>query len=165
MAAPLLTLVAAAATPVPQALAAPAAKVTVKPGTLVTAGLRCVDVAWSQITDGTDIRQWDCNDSDAQQFSISPNANGTLEIRTSFGKCVDVRKRNPDDGARIQQYTCNQTPAQWFTFRPVAGQQAVQIVTFADKCVTVAGYLGTNGEPLEQQPCDAGDPAQRFLLG
>ncbi|WP_170305193.1 RICIN domain-containing protein [Kitasatospora viridis] len=163
---PLLALAATVATPAPQALGEPAAPVSARPGTIVTAGVRCVDVAWSETTDGDDIRQWDCNDTDAQQFSIEPNPNGTMEIRTSFGKCVDVQKRSPEDGTRIQQYTCNHTPAQEFTFRPVAGQQSVQIVTFAGKCFTVAGNLASNGSPLAQEPCDEDeDLSQRFLIG
>ena len=81
---------------------------------ILTFANKCVDVAGGGTADGTLIRQWTCNGTVSQQFSIVPLGNGFSLIRTFASKCWDVRGANTADGIQIDEWTCNNTVAQNF---------------------------------------------------
>jgi uncharacterized protein YkwD len=99
--APIVAVMAAGVAAVPMAGAATGTPITgVKD--------RCADVAWSQKFDGAFLHLWNCNGSDAQNWTVEGDE-GQVK---AFGKCMDVPNGKPVDGAQIQLWTCNGSDAQ-----------------------------------------------------
>ncbi len=74
------------------------------------------DVQGAGISDCTNIQQWNCNGSAAQQWTINQNSDGTVTfISACNGKAMDVAGGNPDSGTNVWCYTPNGTNAQkWY---------------------------------------------------
>ncbi|MGH9887782.1 MAG: ricin-type beta-trefoil lectin domain protein, partial [bacterium] len=70
-----------------------------------------LDVVLGGTTNGTRVQLWDCNGSDAQQWSVrSP---GVL-VNLRSGRCLDDPDNRQRVGDPLQIWDCNTTSAQRF---------------------------------------------------
>ncbi|WP_446045580.1 glycoside hydrolase family 19 protein [Streptomyces olivaceus] len=105
---------------------------------------KCVDVADGNSASGTTVQLFDCNGTQAQQWT-NPG-DGTLR---AFGKCLDVRGGSTADAADVQLWDCNGGPAQQWVIT-----EARDIVNpAADKCLDVRAFNSANRTPLQIWPC------------
>ncbi|WP_427889987.1 ricin-type beta-trefoil lectin domain protein [Kribbella sp. GL6] len=113
---------------------------------------KCMDVAAAATADGTAVQLYDCNGTNAQQWTRS--SDGTLR---ALGKCLDVSGGSVADGARVQLWTCNGSGAQQWTY--TAGRDLVN--PQANKCLDVTGNNSANSTPLQLWTC-AGTANQKW---
>jgi beta-glucanase (GH16 family) len=114
-------------------------------GTAIT-GLagKCVDVAAANTADGTQVQLYDCNGTNAQQWTRP--GDGTIR---ALGKCLDVNAGSVADGTKVQLWTCNGTPAQQWVY--TSGRDLVN--PQANKCLDVTGNNSANATPLQTWTC------------
>lgn len=107
---------------------------------------KCIDVPNSNGVDGQRLQLWDCNGTNAQNWTFP--GDGTIR---AFGLCMDVAWGSTANGAAIQLATCSGNPAQQFVLTGAGDLVNPQ----ANKCVDVTGWGGT-GTPLSQWECTGG---------
>ncbi|MEU8271352.1 ricin-type beta-trefoil lectin domain protein [Sphaerisporangium sp. NPDC049002] len=107
---------------------------------------KCIDVPNSNGVDGQRLQLWDCNGTNAQNWTFP--GDGTIR---AFGLCMDVAWGSRDNGAVIQLARCSGNPAQQFVLSGAGDLVNPQ----ANKCVDVTGWGGT-GTPLQQWECNGG---------
>jgi streptogrisin C len=107
---------------------------------------RCIDVPNSNGVDGQRLQLWDCNNSNAQNWTFP--GDGTIR---AFGLCMDVAWGSTANGAAIQLAGCSGNPAQQFVLTGAGDLVNPQ----ANKCVDVTGWGGA-GTPLELWDCTGG---------
>src|SRR4051794_33336414 len=105
---------------------------------------KCVDVAAANSADGTPVQLYDCNGTNAQQWTRP--GDGTIR---ALGKCLDVNAGSVADGAKVQLWTCNRTGAQQWVYS--SGHDLVN--PQANKCLDVTGNNSANGTPLQIWTC------------
>jgi hypothetical protein len=71
-------------------------------GQIGAPGGTCVDVAGANSTSGTPVQLWDCNGSNAQNWTVA--SNGTLQ---ALGKCLDIVGNGTAAGTKVQLWDCN----------------------------------------------------------
>lgn len=108
---------------------------------------KCIDVPWSNFVDGQRLQLWDCNGTNAQNWTFP----GDGTIRTVNGLCMDVAWGSTANGAAIQIAYCSGNPAQQFVLSGAGDLVNPQ----ANKCVDVTDWGGT-GTPLQQWECHGG---------
>ncbi len=116
-------------------------------GQITGLGGKCVDVAAANSADGTQVQLYDCNGTNAQQWTRP--GDGTIR---ALGKCLDVNAGSVADGARVQLWTCNGTGAQQWVYsgaRDLVNPQA-------NKCLDATGNSSANGTPLQLWTCSGG---------
>ncbi|MFI6647678.1 ricin-type beta-trefoil lectin domain protein [Streptomyces sp. NPDC050529] len=116
---------------------------------------RCVDVAAASSANGTPVQLYDCNGSNAQQWSV--NADGTIR---ALGKCLDVASGGTADGTAVQLWDCNGSAAQRWA---VSGARDI-VNPQADKCLDVVGNSSANGARLQIWTC-TGAANQKWTVG
>lgn len=81
---------------------------------------KSLDVAWGKQVNGTNVRTYDSNGTDAQQWIIKQNTNGTYNI---ISRCndlyVDVEGASTNSGTNIRTFEANGTISQQFIFKKV----------------------------------------------
>jgi streptogrisin C len=107
---------------------------------------KCVDVPNANGADGQRLQLWDCNGTNAQNWTFP--GDGTIR---AFGLCMDVAWGSTANGAAIQLANCSGNPAQQFVLSGAGDLVNPQ----ANKCVDVTGWGGT-GTPLELWDCTGG---------
>ncbi|TWD74883.1 ricin-type beta-trefoil lectin protein [Kribbella amoyensis] len=125
-------------------VAPPAAQAVEATGTITGLAGKCVDVAAANSADGTAVQLYDCNGSNAQNWTRS--SDGTVK---ALGKCLDVSGGSVANGAKVQLWTCNGSAAQQWTY--TSGRDLVN--PQADKCLDVTGNRSTNATPLQLWSC------------
>lgn len=120
---------------------------------------RCLDVAGRSTSNGANIQLWDCHDSQNQQFTFEPAADGHYLIRSvSSGKCLDVWGWSTEQGANIAQYDCHGGQNQQFAVNDVASGGVVRIVSRLSGQALDGWAWGTeNGTNIAQWPVTGGD--------
>jgi chitosanase len=113
-------------------------------GPIVGLAGKCVDVAAANSANGTAVQLYDCNGTNAQQWSVG---NTDQSIR-ALGKCLDVTAASTANGAKIQLYDCNNTGAQKWS---VSGRTLVN--TGSGKCLDVPAGNTANGTRLQIWDC------------
>ena len=129
---------------------------------ILTFANKCVDVAGGGTADGTLIRQWTCNGTVSQQFSIVSIGSGLVNIKTFANKCADVAGGQTGDGTLIREWTCNGTVSQQFSIVPL-GNGFSLIKTFASKCWDVRGANTADGIQIDEWTCN-NTVAQNFVV-
>lgn len=109
---------------------------------------KCIDVPSSNFVDGQRLQLWDCNGTNAQNWTFP--GDGTIRTVVN-GLCMDVAWGSRDNGAAIQIVHCNGNPAQQFVLSGAGDLVNPQ----SNKCVDVTGWGGT-GTPLQQWECHGG---------
>ena len=121
-------------------------------GTTITGvGGKCVDIAAASTANGTAVQLYDCNGTDAQNWTVQPD--GSIQ---ALGKCMDIAAAGTADGTRIQLYDCNGTAAQKWT---ATGGTLVN--PSSGKCLTAAG--SANSTQLQLGTC-TGVAGQKWAL-
>jgi hypothetical protein len=122
-------------------------------GQIVGYGGKCADVAGASSANGTAVQLYDCNGTNAQQWTRG--ADGTLR---ALGKCMDVTSGGTADGTKVQLYDCNGTNAQQWTR---TGQTLVN--AGSGKCLDATGPSSANGTGLQIWSC-VGSANQNWTL-
>jgi chitinase len=113
-------------------------------GQITGYGGKCVDVAGASSANGTAVQLYDCNGTNAQQWTVS--ADGTLR---ALGKCMDVTAAGTANGTQVQLYDCNGTGAQQWQH-----QSNGELVNPASgKCLDATGPSSANGTRLQIWTC------------
>ncbi|WP_435172819.1 ricin-type beta-trefoil lectin domain protein [Actinacidiphila sp. bgisy145] len=113
-------------------------------GAITGYGGKCVDVAAASSANGAAVQLYDCNGTNAQQWTVG--SDGTLR---ALGKCMDVTSAGTADGTQIQLYDCNGTGAQVWQ-----AQSNGELVNSASgKCLDATGPSSANGTRLQIWTC------------
>ncbi len=71
-------------------------------GAIHAPGSKCVDVQYSNSADGTPVQMYDCNGTNAQNWTVA--SNGTLQ---ALGKCLDIIGDGTAPGTKVELWDCN----------------------------------------------------------
>lgn len=130
---------------------------------------KCADAAGHGTADGTPIQLWDCPAPGRnQQWTFTSTSGGFYTIGgvEAADKVWDIAggPGATQDGASLQLWSSSGGSNQ--QFKPVRiGDGNYQFIALnSGKCVGVTGGSTANGARLEQQTCDAANPAQSFRL-
>ena len=115
---------------------------------------KCVDINAASSANGTAVQLYDCNSSNAQQWTIG--ADGTIR---GLGKCLDVNAAGTANGSLVQIYDCNGTGAQSWS----AQSNGTLVNAGSGKCLDASGNASANGTRLQIWDCFAG-ANQRWTL-
>jgi hypothetical protein len=115
---------------------------------------KCLDVDNSGTADGTKIQLWTCNQTAAQQWTVS--GDGTVR---ALGKCLDIDNAGTADGTKVQLYGCNGSAAQ--TWQPQADGTVRN--PQSGKCLDASGGAWNDGTPIHLWACHTG-PNQKWAL-
>ncbi|MGW5354302.1 ricin-type beta-trefoil lectin domain protein [Streptomyces sp. NPDC004031] len=113
-------------------------------GQITGFGGKCVDVAGASSTNGAAVQLYDCNGTNAQQWTVG--SGGTLK---ALGKCMDVKSAGTADGTQVQLYDCNGTAAQ--SWQKQSNGELVN--TGSGKCLDATGQSSANGTRLQIWTC------------
>ncbi|MFI0723254.1 ricin-type beta-trefoil lectin domain protein [Streptomyces sp. NPDC021224] len=113
-------------------------------GQITGYGGKCVDVAGASSTNGAAVQLYDCNGTNAQQWTVG--SGGTLK---ALGKCMDVKSAGTADGTQVQLYDCNGTAAQ--SWQKQSNGELVN--TGSGKCLDATGPSSANGTRLQIWTC------------
>ncbi|MBE1576406.1 ricin-type beta-trefoil lectin domain protein [Amycolatopsis roodepoortensis] len=116
----------------------------VRTGAITGLGGKCVDVAGANSANGTAVQLYDCNGSNAQQWSFQ--ADGTVR---ALGKCLDVTGMSTADGAPLQLWDCAGGPNQ----RWAANAARDLVNSGSGKCLDTTGNSSANGTRLQIWSC------------
>jgi hypothetical protein len=141
------SLAMVALAPLPTASAATTGPITGLAG-------KCMDVAAASSANGTAVQLYDCNGTNAQQWTVSGTSLQAL------GKCLDVVDHGTANGAKLQLWDCTGGTNQQFTVS--AAHDIVN--TAANKCVDVTGNTSANGTRLQLWTC-TGTANQKWTVG
>ncbi|MET8450125.1 ThuA domain-containing protein [Streptomyces sp. NPDC005209] len=106
-------------------------------------GGKCVDVADANPANGTAVQLYDCNGTNAQNWTV-----GTSTL-TALGKCMDVTGGGTANGTKVQLYDCNGTGSQ--VWRP--GANGSLLNPQSGKCLDATGPSSANGTRLQIWSC------------
>ncbi|GHF79777.1 hypothetical protein GCM10018787_30720 [Streptomyces thermodiastaticus] len=133
-------------------LALSAALMTAAPAQAATGSItgldgKCLDVAGASSANGTPVQIYDCNGTNAQQWTVG--SDGTIR---ALGKCLDVVDRSTADGAKVQLWDCTGgANQQWVV---TAAHDIVNPA--ADKCLDVTDRNSANGTRVQIWTCTGG---------
>ena len=114
---------------------------------------KCVDVAGANTTNGTPVQLYDCNGTNAQNWTVA--SDGSLK---ALGKCMDVTGGLTTNGTKVQLYDCNGTGAQkWHA----SGKTLVN--DQSGRCLDATGPSSANGTRLQIWDC-FGSTNQQWTL-
>ncbi|RKE17019.1 alginate lyase [Streptomyces sp. TLI_171] len=119
---------------------------TADAGLLTGLGGKCVDVAGASTANGAAVQLYDCNGSNAQQWTVA--ADGSLR---ALGKCLDPTAAGTANGTRAQLYDCNGTAAQ--SWQPRA--DGTLLNPASGRCLDATGQSSANGTRLQLWDCGA----------
>ncbi|MEU8972507.1 ricin-type beta-trefoil lectin domain protein [Streptomyces monashensis] len=108
---------------------------------------KCLDVAGANSADGTPVQLYDCNGTNAQQWTVG--GDGTIR---ALGKCLDVTGDSVADGAQAQLWSCTGGANQKWTV--TAAHDIVN--PQANKCLDVTGNNSANGTRAQIWSCTGG---------
>ncbi|MGV9313628.1 ricin-type beta-trefoil lectin domain protein [Streptomyces sp. NPDC003691] len=118
----------------------------------------CMDIAGSDVTDGTPLRLDDCSGKARQRFEFRPDGKvWTLYQRKT---CMDVSGGGTADGTPLQIADCSANPAQTFRLQTDGSLVNPQ----SGKCVEPVNLGGSTGFRLQLQTCD-GSRNQKWQIG
>ncbi|WP_307793140.1 RICIN domain-containing protein [Amycolatopsis sp. MtRt-6] len=116
-------------------------------GPITGIGGKCVDVAGANSANGTAVQLYDCNGTNAQQWTAGTD--GTLK---ALGKCLDVTSAGTANGTTTQLWDCNGSGAQKWSAN---GSQNL-VNTGSGKCLDATGNSSANGTRLQIWTCGSG---------
>ncbi|MFI9803232.1 lectin [Streptomyces sp. NPDC052301] len=116
-------------------------------GTITGLAGKCLDVAGANSADGTAVQLYDCNGTNAQQWTVG--SDGTIR---ALGKCLDVTGNSTADGAKVQLWSCTGGANQKWTV--TAAHDIVN--PQADKCLDVTDNNSANGTRTQIWSCSGG---------
>lgn len=132
---------------------------------------KVIDICGGADTNGTNIWQYDGNDTDAQKWEILPTGDGAYYILSKKnGKAIDVQYGSIKNGTNIWLYSPNGTKAQKFNFLKAADSIEIKdgvytIISKLDdqKALDISGGSMNSGANL-QLYSQNGTDAQKFII-
>lgn len=124
---------------------------------------KCLDLTDSGTADQVNVRQWDCDGADAQDWRFRNLGGDRYEIKSQVsGKCLDVAHSSTDPGGNVWQYTCNGSAAQAWKMVRVDDSRYRLVSAVSGLCLDVTGASTASGANVEQWTCptDMLDPSQ-----
>jgi Alginate lyase/Ricin-type beta-trefoil lectin domain len=113
-------------------------------GPITGLGGKCVDVAAAGTANGTPVQLYDCNGTNAQNWTVG-DSDHTVR---ALGKCMDVASAGTTSGAKVQLDDCNGTTSQQWTHG-----NGELINTGSGKCLDVTDKSTANGNQLQIWSC------------
>ena len=113
---------------------------------------KCIDVPYSNFSDGVKLQMWGCNGTAAQRWTFEGGS-----IRAG-GKCMDVAWGSTANGAEIQIANCSGHLAQKFVLSAAGDLVSV----LASKCVDIKDWNPDHGARLQIWDC-AGTANQKWF--
>ncbi|GAA2904200.1 hypothetical protein Acy02nite_85600 [Actinoplanes cyaneus] len=112
---------------------------------------KCVDVTSSGTADGTVVQSFDCNNTNAQNWTLVPGAalNGNLSTVRAFGKCLTPLNNAKTSGTKVVLSTCNANASQ--NWEPSSGRL---LNPNSGLCLDLPGSTKTNGTDLQLYACN-----------
>lgn len=127
---------------------------------------KVIDVSNGSLSSGANIQLFDSNDTGAQKWNITRNADGTYSIINCASECsLDVYNGNAYSGANIQQYASNNSSAQrWYiVWEPASGGYVFHSALNRSYVIDVDGGNAANGSNVQVYEANK-SKAQGFLL-
>jgi len=121
---------------------------------------KCVDVAQSNTSNGTNIQIYDCNYSAAQYWYFDGIA---IHFNKDRNKCLDLSQSKTDNGTNIQLFDCNDTNAQKWTYNGIS--QTFHSWVDPQKCIDLSKGNTANGTNIQLWDCQEGNTNQIFEIG
>ena len=120
----------------------------------ITSGMsgKCLDDYTSSTVSGTKVDIWDCNPSEAQQWTFT---GGTLQVN---GKCLDVTAAGTANGSPVEIWDCNNGANQQWEPR-----NGTLVNPVSGRCLAAPALSTTNGTQVDIWDCDGG-PNQQWRL-
>ncbi|WP_435822076.1 ricin-type beta-trefoil lectin domain protein [Actinacidiphila alni] len=112
-------------------------------GTITGYGGKCVDAAGASSANGTAVQLYDCNGTNAQQWTASGS---TFQV---LGKCLDLTSGGTANGTQAQLYDCNGSGAQQWT----RGANNTLVNPQSGRCLDATGPSSANGTRLQIWDC------------
>jgi hypothetical protein len=113
----------------------------------------CIDVVDGSAAPGANIRQWDCNDSDAQRFWTESLGDGTAKLlNVGSGLCVTAAGGASTPGANVEQQPCEAANT-WRVENVGLGYYRVRHAD-GEVCLDVAGGSGEMGANIQVWSCN-----------
>lgn len=125
---------------------------------------KALDVAGAAKADGTPVQIWDDNGTQAQQWQINSNGDGTYSlINVNSNKALDVKAAGVAPGTKVQIWTQNGTGAQKWTFN-ANNDGTVTLINSNSKDALDVAAAGTADGTLIQIWTPNGTGAQKWTL-
>ncbi|MEV4704059.1 ThuA domain-containing protein [Actinoplanes sp. NPDC049316] len=115
---------------------------------------KCLDVSGAGTADGTKIQLYTCNNTAAQNWTVTPNS--TFK---ALGKCLDVAGGGTANGTKVQLYTCNNTAAQVWSAQADGTVRNPQ----SGRCLDVSNNSSADGQQIHIWDC-LGAANQKWVL-
>ncbi|MEU4517506.1 ricin-type beta-trefoil lectin domain protein [Amycolatopsis sp. NPDC024027] len=113
-------------------------------GPITGLGGKCADVAGASNANGTAVQLYDCNGTNAQQWTVG--SDGSLQ---ALGKCLDVTSAGTANGTTTQLWDCNGSGAQKWS----ANAAKNLVNAGSGKCLDATGNSSANGTRLQIWTC------------
>jgi hypothetical protein len=122
---------------------------------------KCLDAFGAGTTNGTNIDQWTCSSSTAQQFRVDSVGGGAVRlVNPSSGKCVDVNGAGTSNGTKIQLWTCNTSGAQSWVPEDMGNGFTRLRNPHSGKCLDVNGAGTADGTKVQLWTCNTSSAQQ-----
>jgi hypothetical protein len=122
-------------------------------GTAVHSG-SCMDIAAAGTADGTQVQEYACNGTGAQEFQpVALDSTYFKIVNVTSGKCIDIAANATANGTKVDLYTCNGTSAQAFKFAP-SGSGYTIVGKQSGKCLDITSASATNGTKVDLYTCN-----------
>lgn len=126
---------------------------------------KVADIAGAAKSDGTQAQIWTTNDTLAQKFTFSQNADDSWTIANdNSGKAIDVSNANAYAGAKVQQWSLNATNAQKWIARKNSDGTYTFISKLASNLVLDVDNASTADGTRIKLYYDSGNSAQKWTL-
>jgi beta-glucanase (GH16 family) len=112
---------------------------------------KCVDVRAANTANGTPVQLYDCNGTNAQQWTVA--GDGSLR---ALGKCLDVTFGGTANGTPVQLWDCNGTGAQQWQAQTNGALANPQ----SGRCLDDPAGNTANGTQLQIWDCNGGTNQQ-----
>ncbi|MEU7282486.1 RICIN domain-containing protein [Streptomyces sp. NPDC045431] len=88
-------------------------------------------------------------------------------VNVNSGKCLDVPGKSKAEGVQVQQWTCNGGKNQKWMLKYADTRLSLKMYYVVNEnsgqCLSVKGGSSSDGTPIIQWPCKAGDTAEYFV--
>jgi hypothetical protein len=122
----------------------------------------CMDVSHDSSADLTQIQQYHCNGTPAQELTVVDAGGGLVGLyHPHSGKCVDVYGDASANGSLIDLFDCNASPAQQFAIQVDGAGNVTFVHPSTGKCLEVTNASPTDHTKVELYDCN-GTTAQHW---
>jgi hypothetical protein len=122
----------------------------------------CMDIYGGGSANGTQVDEYACNGTGAQNFSVEPAGYGLVNlVNPQSGKCLDIAAGASNNGAMVELNQCNGTSSQKFEVQQVGSRLATFYNPMTARCLDVSGANPANLTKVQLYQCN-GTGAQQW---